>query len=210
MKAGVVILTIFLTLTSLISCNIRKATLIKTQFELNIRNKVDSLIAILKEDIKLHRDIERCATDEEIKMAETDLGIKLPPSYTQFLKEFGNGAYWLYDADQPINGINRKYGKIHWLGDYRKHLDDEIQSDGFGTFKTRTLLCLMTENSNGGAWCWMTSESDENGEWPLAYYNISDRKLYYKVSDFIEWLDIATKCKGTSNNLLFGDKDRFR
>ena len=57
------------------------------------------------------------------------------------------------------------------------------------------MLCLMTEDSNGGAWCWITTEDKENGEWSLAYYNINDEKFYYKVSSFIEWLEIATTCK---------------
>ena len=53
----------------------------------------------------------------------------------------------------------------------------------------------MTEDSNGGAWCWITTENNENGEWSLAYFNIDDKKFYYKVSNFIEWLEIATTCK---------------
>ena len=156
---------------------------------------MDSLISILKSDMNLHKDVDDPASEEEIRKTELELKIALPPSYRYFLKEFGNGAYWLYTVDQPINGVNKKFGEIHWLGEYRKHLGDEIQSDGFGTFKTNELLCLMTENSNGGAWCWITTEYSENGEWPIAYYSINDQKLYYKISNFKDWLKIATNSK---------------
>jgi hypothetical protein len=141
--------------------------------------------------MELHEDVEKTVTDVEIKEIELKLGVQLPPSYKQFLKEFGNGAYWLYTVDQPVNGVH----EIHWFNEYRNYVADTIHTDGFGSFAAKTLLCLMTEDSNGGAWCWITTDDKENGEWSLAYYNINDRKLYYKVSNFIEWLEIATTCK---------------
>ena len=48
----------------------------------------------------------------------------------------------------------------------------------------------MTEDSNGGAWCWLTSEKKEN-EWALAYY--INQKLHFKVENFTEWLNLLTK-----------------
>ena len=158
-------------------------------------NEMKTLIRVLIEDTKQHKDVEPKLTDSEIQRAEKELGITLPNSYKLFLKEFGNGAYWLYTVDQPINGVNKEYGAIHRLGKFRNYLGDSIQSNGFGTFKTNSLLCLMTENSNGGAWVWITSETSINGEWPLAYYSMDDQKLYFKVENFLEWIRLATKCK---------------
>ncbi len=192
MKINRIIAATLLILITLLSCRVNKSTINNSNNEFNY---MDSLILILKSDSAFHKEVERPITDEEIILTETELGIKLPPSYKHFLKEFGNGAYWLYNVDQPINGINKEYGNIHWLGEHRNYLDDTIESDGFGTFETKKLLCLMTENSNGGAWVWITTENNNDGEWPLAYYNISDRKLYYKISNFVEWLKIATKSK---------------
>jgi len=144
-------------------------------------------------DNQLHKDIDPVATPEEVRVMAEKLRLQFPFSYEYFLEKFGNGAYWLYHLDQPINGVDEKYG-IHRLGKYRKRLGDTVESDGFGTFKTNSLLCLMTENSNGGAWVWLTSEKSRLGEWPLAY--LDEGKLYYKVPNFIEWLKIATHCKG--------------
>ena len=189
MKVYRIILPCLLILITLLSCKVNRTQTV------NDLNNMNSLISILKSDSKLHKDVESPITDKEISITESELEIKLPESYKHFLKEFGNGAYWLYHVDQPINGINKEYGKLHWLGEYRTYLDAKIESDGFGSFETKKLLCLMTENSNGGAWVWITTENKDDGEWPLAYYNIDDRKLYYKISNFIEWLEIATKSK---------------
>jgi len=178
-------------LSALISCGSKHISSNKTKNELNNMSKIDSLIAILKSDLELHKDVEKTVTDVEIKEAELKLGVQLPPSYKQFLKEFGNGAYWLYHVDQSVNGVHQ----IHWFSEYRNYVPDTVHTDGFGSFESNTLLCLMTEDSNGGAWCWITTEDKENGEWSLAYYNINDEKFYYKVSNFIEWLEIATTCK---------------
>lgn len=180
-----------LMLAILISCGGKHVSSNNTKNELNNMSKIDSLITILKADMELHIDVANTATDAEIKEAELKLGVQLPPSYKTFVKEFGNGAQELYIVDQPVNGVH----EIHWFSEYRNFVPDTVHTDGFGSFAANTLLCLMTEDSNGGAWCWITTENNENGEWSLAYFNIGDEKFYYKVSNFIEWLEIATTCK---------------
>ncbi|MBK8626589.1 MAG: SMI1/KNR4 family protein [Saprospiraceae bacterium] len=167
-----------LMLAILISCGGKHVSSNNTKNELNNMSKIDSLITILKADMELHIDVANTATDAEIKEAELKLGVQLPSSYKTFVKEFGNGAH-----------------EIHWFSEYRNFVPDTVHTDGFGSFAANTLLCLMTEDSNGGAWCWITTEHNENGEWSLAYFNIDDKKFYYKVSNFIEWLEIATTCK---------------
>jgi hypothetical protein len=81
------------------------------------------------------------------------------------------------------------------LKEYRKELGNTIELVGEKEIEVNTLLSLMTEDSNGGAWVWLTSENSESGEWPLAYYSLSDKKLHYKVKNFTEWLRLLTKCK---------------
>ncbi|MFK8058198.1 MAG: SMI1/KNR4 family protein [Saprospiraceae bacterium] len=173
----------------------------------NTETQMEELIKTLIQDSKQHNEIGIKLTDAEILEAEKALGKPLPESYKLFLKRFGNGANWLYTVDQPINGVNMEYGKIHWLGKYRDYLEDETKSDGFGTFKTNTLLCLMSENSNGGAWVWLTSETSKSGEWPIAYHDMNDKKLYFKVDNFTEWIRLMTECKGEVIRVLNkGDK----
>ncbi|CAM1355284.1 SMI1/KNR4 family protein [Tenacibaculum ascidiaceicola] len=150
-------------------------------------SQMKKLIKILNTDSKQHQEIGAKLTDPEIQKVENELSLKLPPSYKLFLKEFGNGAYSLYM--NSIDDIKQK----NFLNTYRKDLGATIELLNEKEYKVHSLLCLMTEDSNGGAWVWLTSESDENGEWPLAYYSLNDKKLHYKVENFIEWLRLLTK-----------------
>jgi hypothetical protein len=55
------------------------------------------------------------------------------------------------------------------LSDFTNELGDEIVLNQ-KVIKVASLVCLMSEDANVGAWCWLTSEKTTNGEWPLAYY----------------------------------------
>lgn len=152
-------------------------------------NQMKELIHILNEDSEKHQEIGAKLTYSEIRDVENELGLKLPPSYKQFLKEFGNGAYWLYM--NSIDDIKQK----NYLYKYRNYLGKTIELIGDKDYEVDSLLCLMSEDSNGGAWVWLTSENNMDGEWPLAYYSINDKKLHYKVENFVEWLKLLTKNK---------------
>lgn len=165
-----------LMLASLISCGGKHVSSNKTKNELNNMSKIDSLITILKADMELHIDVAKTVTDAQIKEAELKLGVQLPPSYKTFMKEFGNGANELYIVDQPVNGVH----EIHWFSEYRNFVSDTVHTDGFGSFAANSLLCLMTEDSNGGAWCWITTEDNENGEWSLAYLILTTKNFTIK------------------------------
>ncbi len=154
-----------------------------------MENQMEELIMILIVDSNQHQEIGPKLTDSEIQEVEKELGLSLPDSYKLFLKEFGNGAYWLYMTS--IDDIKH----FSYLKKYRKDLGNTIELVGEKNIEVNSLLCLMTEDYNGGAWCWLTSENSDNGEWPLAYYSLSDKKLHYKVKNFSEWLRLLTKCK---------------
>ena len=124
-------------------------------------------------------------TESEIQKLEGQNGVKFPLSYKTFLQEFGDGAYWLYGR-QPMDSATRPF----WLKALRPQTPDMIPVDGDNLVPRDSLLCLMTEDSNGGSWCWLTSEPDADGEWPLAYYEQFEGKLFYKVATFADWLNI--------------------
>ena len=150
--------------------------------------KLIKIIGDLIIDYKKHQDIYDKMTEKEIKIIETEIDKKLPESYKFFLTKFGSGAYSIYE--QPVDDL-RNYS---FLRKYRKNLDSFLDLNG-EKIETNSLLCLMTEDSNGGAWVWLTGEKTENGEWPLAYYSISDNKLHFKVKNLIEWLEILNRSK---------------
>jgi len=179
-----------------LSCSGGKDSSLSPNQQDRVKSELDTLITIMKSDMHLHKDVADTIGFDAIKAAEMELGVELPSSYKYFLSKFGNGANWLYHVDQSVNGVDKQYGSMHRFGKYRKLPGDMVNTDGFGTFHKDSLLCLMTDSSNGGAWCFITSENKDTGEWPLAFYNMNDGKLYYKVSGFMEWLIIAVHTKG--------------
>jgi len=148
---------------------------------------IRELIKQLQLDKELHKKIGSKLSEYEISEIEERLGQNLPNSYRIFLNEFGNGAYWLYH--NPINDISKLY-KLNSFGKWNKK---EIESEDGSFHQIDSLLTLMSEDSNGGAWCWLTTTKTEDGEWPLAYY--INNKLHYKVKNFTEWLRLLVKCK---------------
>ncbi len=174
----------------IISCGTHtsKPTLDSKQ-DLTTEKEMEELIKILIIDSKQHQEIGSKLSDSEIHEVEKGLKLSLPYSYKLFLKQFGNGAYWLYMTS--IDDIKH----FSYLRKYRKELGNTIELVREKEIEVDSLLCLMTEDSNGGAWCWLTSENSDSGEWPLAYYSLSDKKLHYKVKNFTEWIRLLTKCK---------------
>jgi hypothetical protein len=148
------------------------------------KHPISNSIINLLENFDVHFKVGEKLNEEEIQAIETILHLKLPGSYKIFLKYFGDGGPWIFS--QGIDNI-RNYS---YLKDYNKSLKQTIQLEE-QTINVDSLLCLMTEDSNGGAWCWLTLEQRKDNEWALAYYR--DQKLYYKVENFTEWLKLLTK-----------------
>lgn len=174
----------------LISCNSNnKKQNFNSKQNSSINNEMQELIKILNKDSNQHQDIGSKLTDSEIKEIELQIGLTLPNSYKIFLTQFGNGANWLYM--NPIDDLKR----FSYLRKFRKKLGKTVELVGEKEIDVDSLLCLMTEDSNGGAWCWLTTENTSGGEWPLAYFSMDDNKLHYKVEGFTEWLRLLTKSK---------------
>ena len=156
-------------------------------------------ISTLVEQIKAKHK-SKPLSDADIKGLIQQSGFTLPPSYLVFLYEFGNGdtidrgSYQIFyqDIDAPDN-----------VWDFsRAHPDapDLIPVEGGSPVPKSSLFCLMTEDSNGGSWCWLTSEPDADGEYPLAYYSRGysgeediGKQLFYRVPNFTTWLDILVR-----------------
>jgi hypothetical protein len=150
----------------------------------DFQHPISNSIVTLLENFNVHGEVSEKLNDKEIELIEEKLELSFPYSYKIFLKYFGDGGSWVYSQD--IDNIQN----YSWLGDYRKNLGETIQLEE-KVIRVDSLLCLMTEDSNGGAWCWLTSKGSDKKEWPLAYY--SEGKLHYKVENFTEWLKILTE-----------------
>jgi hypothetical protein len=135
-------------------------------------------------------------SDSEIQTMIQQSGFKLPPSYLVFLYEFGNGdttnlgSYQIFhqDIDAPDNVWDFSRAK--------PDAPDPVRVDDGSPVPKSSLFCLMTEDSNGGSWCWLTSEPDAEGEYPLAYYFRDEEgmeQLFYRVQNFTVWLEILVR-----------------
>jgi hypothetical protein len=149
---------------------------------------IHSLVKQLKKDSSQHEGVGDPLTEQQIEAFEKKIGLQAPPSFVVFLRQFGNGAYWLYGC-QPMDSTNNPF----WLRDLRPDAPSMIPLDGSDPVAKDSLLCLMTEDSNGGSWCWLTSEGSAKDEWPLAYYEFMGEKLFYRVESFNHWLSLLVK-----------------
>ncbi|CAM1340360.1 putative Cell wall assembly/cell proliferation coordinating protein, KNR4 [Tenacibaculum amylolyticum] len=150
---------------------------------------VMDLIIALTDDHSLHKNIGPKLLKSDIENIEGNLQVTFPSSYKLFLQYFGDGGEHIYGT--PIHSSK----KLVLLSDHQKDLGSTVQFENGTTVPTKDLLCLVTNDKNGGAWCWLMNENTDTGEWPLVYFNSKEQKLQYKVDNFTEWLKILVAHK---------------
>lgn len=150
----------------------------------DFQHPISNSIINLLENFHHHKEVGKRLNEDEIKAFEERLKLNLPESYKIFLKYFGDGGSWVFS--QCIYSVQEYY----YLHETSESLGETIELDG-EFIAVNSLLSLMTEDSNGGAWCWLTAENKK--EWSLAYYSMQDQKLHYRVDNFTEWLNLLTK-----------------
>lgn len=161
-----------------------RTLLLAFQKSSDFNHPISKSIVKLLEYYHVHDNVNDTLTEYQIDRIEKRLNLKLPKSYKIFLKYFGDGGDWIFC--QYIDSIEK--------GGYLKEFDtfNQLDEDLFledKKIKKTSLLSLMCEDSNGGAWCWLTHENGKDNEWPLAYYK--DGRLHYKVKNFTEWLKVT-------------------
>jgi hypothetical protein len=149
---------------------------------------IHELIARLQSDSAKHEKVGPRLAPEQVQEFEKLSGFKIPPSFAIFLQEFGDGAHWLYQC-QPLDSTDSP----SWFQDWHENAPDMIPVHDSSTVPKSSLFCLMTEDSNGGAWCWLTSAQDLDGEFPLAYY--SGEQLNFRINTFTDWLELLVENK---------------
>lgn len=159
------------------------------------KSDLQTLIKQMQQDSVRHTKVGEKLSLAEIEQIEEKLGFIISPSYAVFLQKFGDGAYWLYES-QPIDSLRTPL----WFAEAHPKVASTLKMENGEQIATKDLLCLMTEDANGGSWCWITSEKDIDNEQPLIYYGFSseegplaDGGLFYKLPSFVHWLDILVK-----------------
>lgn len=164
--------------------------------------EVSELITQLKTRQTRHKEVGNTLTEAEIVEFEDQTHFRICSSYRVFLRNFGNGARCLYGA-QEIDSYEPPLGSMK---EYRYRAavgPDLIQIDGEEPVPRESLFTLMTQDSNGGTWFWLTSRPDADDEYPLAY-RMGDT-LFCKVANFTEWLRILVMNESEVIRVL--DKD---
>jgi hypothetical protein len=121
----------------------------------------------------------RGVADEWIDAAERKLGLTLPPSYKWWLKKYGGGE------------INRE--EIFSI--YQMDFEDAAPGDIVfvellkrrqGVFGADKLF--ICDPGNDEAWYFDTTQKDEAGEYPVYYYDYTDRSSSLYARNFAEFL----------------------
>jgi hypothetical protein len=131
------------------------------------------------------------ASDADIQLTETAIGIQLPVSYRTFVKQFSNGAY-LYML-QEVSSVGHGNSQISAIQNVVPDTsggagDESIPNRDGGTTNLRNLIPFSLD-SNGNASCFITG-SEATDDLPVAYIDFHGRKLYAKLPSFEEWLSI--------------------
>ncbi|MBM4072578.1 MAG: SMI1/KNR4 family protein [Planctomycetes bacterium] len=110
---------------------------------------------------------------------EQALGVKLPPSYRDFVVRFGA----LTMQDSAVSGI----------------MDEDAVNEGFGWLYGDTLRCrqefglpehlLVVQPDEGAPYCLDTRRPDASGEMPVVCYELHSGHERKIADDFASWLE---------------------
>jgi hypothetical protein len=131
------------------------------------------------------------ATDNDVVSTEASIGRPLPPSFRAFVTQFSNGAY-LYGL-QEVSAVGEGNAQIASI--QRVVLPGDTDAAERIPFRQgsdigRDNLVPFSLDHNGNAWCFLTDSADADGEYPVAYFDTTGRKLYGKQRSFADWLGI--------------------
>lgn len=139
------------------------------------------------------------ATAEDVAKTEDSIGIRLPESYRQLVTEFSNGAYLFMlqevsavgDGNKQIGPIQNIFHRLWTTGKALtfEELETDIEFREGGTVKRKHLVPFSLDH-NGNEWCFVTESLGLDGEYPVAYLDNSNPKLFGRLDHFPAWLKI--------------------
>ena len=96
---------------------------------------------------------------EEVWVAETQLGVKFPDSYREFLQKYGAGSFGgrtIYGLGAPDTGLPN----VVWATNLLREADDFFPGD----------LVVIQDTGEGDILCLATSRMDERNECPVVQW----------------------------------------
>ena len=158
--------------------------------------KIDN---ILQELAKSQHELWPKATAEDVEKTEMLIGLRLPESYRQFVTEFSNGAYLFMlqevsavgDGNKQIAPIQNIFHRVWTTGETltAEELEADIEFREGGSVKRKYLIPFSLDH-NGNEWCFVAESMGADNEYPVAYLNNSNPKLFGRLENFAAWLKI--------------------
>lgn len=132
---------------------------------------------------------DRPATDEEIKLIQTELNLHLPDEYLQFLKRFGY-VHWFGHETYGIRPVNPAPGKPSITPDCVKVTKGEKKPDNpLGTSSLPPDHVVISTDGGGGNFVLFGLDVLHGGE--VHYYNFEDMakpiKAWKTFQDYLEY-----------------------
>ena len=130
------------------------------------------------------------ASDRDVNTTEAAIGRALPDSYRTFVRTFSNGAY-LYTLQEvsAVGSGNEQIAPIQEIEWLEGDPDEVIPIRAEGDTRLRSLVPFALDH-NRNAWCFLTDAQPEPGEYRVAYFDTTGRRLYCPLPSFVEWLKV--------------------
>jgi hypothetical protein len=146
------------------------------------------------------------ATEDDVRTTEKVIGPGLPHSFREFVKSFSNGAY-LYGI-QEVSAVGEGNAQIAAIQKIilpgRPEPHERIPFRDGGDISGSDLVPFSLDH-NGNAWCFLTTALDPDGEYSVAYFCTTGKKLYGKQASFAEWLGILIETENEVIRTLYDD-----
>jgi antitoxin YobK len=131
---------------------------------------------------------DRPATDEEIRRIQTELNLRLPDEYLQFLKRFGY-VHWFGHEIYGIRPINPATGEPSITPDCAKVTKGEKKPNNpLGTSSLPPAHVVISTDGGGGNFVLFGIGAPHEGE--VHYYNFEDQaepiRTWKTFQDFLE------------------------
>lgn len=131
---------------------------------------------------------DRPATDEDVARIQTELNLRLPDEYVQFLKRFGY-VHWFGHEIYGIHPVNPATGELSVTPDCVKVTKGEKRPDNpLGTSSLRSAHVVISTDGGGGNVVLFGLDAPHGGE--VHYYNLEDQAEPIQVwQTFLDYLE---------------------
>ena len=169
---------------------------------------------ILDELAKSEHELYPRAAADDVEKTETLIGTRLPESFRQFVMEFSNGAYLFMlqevsavgDGNEQIGPIQNIYHRDWTTGEAltEEGLEADIEFREGGTVKRKHLVPFSLDH-NGNEWCFVVESFGADNEYPVAYLDNSNPKLFGRLESFAAWLKVLIDAGDEAIRAVYDD-----